>query len=127
MRLRPYFRLLLLAVPALLAACTATETSSESAAPRSTSTATTIAEPVPMTADEERRALYNSNRPAGSNRPTQSAPDATPNTLHLGEQAASINRYERPNTLNTNNANITTTETHLDRIDRSIPDTLRRP
>ena len=125
--MRTYFRYLLLAGPALLATCTATsETSAESAAPRSTSTATSVA-PVPMTPDEERRALYNSNRPAGSNRPAQTAPDATPNTLGLGEQAAGINRYERPNTLNTNDPNTTTTETHLDRIDRSIPDTLRQP
>jgi hypothetical protein len=54
-------------------------------------------------------------------------PDATPNTLRLGEQASDINRLKRPETLNTNDANITTTETRMQRIDQSIPDTSRRP
>lgn len=115
-------RLAALAVPALLAACSATETASERAAPSS--------QPIPteVNSDAARRAIYNSNGPVrGTSVPATPVPDATPNTQHLGEQASDINRYKRPETLNTNDANITPTETRMQELDRSIPDTLRRP
>ncbi|MVN77916.1 hypothetical protein GO988_16420 [Hymenobacter sp. HMF4947] len=114
-------RSLWLAAPALLAACTATEQTSEAAAPRAT--------PVPtqVVTDADRRAIYNSNGQARSVGTGSPIPDATPNTQRLGEQASDINRFKRPETLNTNDANNTTNETRLQRIDESIPDTLRRP
>ncbi len=102
-------------LPLLLAACSATERTAENAAPR--------AVPTEVVTDADRRAIYNSNAPATR----VPVPDATPNTLRLGEQASDINRLKRPETLNTNDANITTTETRMRRIDQAIPDTLRRP
>ena len=108
-----------LAAPALLAACTAAEQTSETAAPR--------AVPTQVVTDADRRAIYQSNRPAGSTANSSAVPDATPNTQRLGEQASDINRFKRPESLNTNDANNTTTETRLQRIDRATPDTLRRP
>lgn len=118
-----FFRLTCRAValalpPLLLAACSATERTAEVSAPRSV--------PTEVVTDADRRAIYNSNAPAGT--ATRAAvPDATPNTLRLGEQSSDINRLKRPETLNTNDANITTTETRMQRIDQSIPDTRRRP
>jgi hypothetical protein len=108
-----------LAAPALLGACTATEQTSEAAAPR--------ALPTEVVTDADRRAIYNSNGQVRSAATGIPIPDATPNTQRLGEQASDINRFKRPETLNTNDANNTTTETRMRRIDESIPDTLRRP
>ena len=105
--------------PLLLAACSATERTSEAAAPR--------AVPTGVVTDADRRAIYNSNAPAGTAAARPEAPDATPNTLRLGEQASDINRLKRPETLNSNDANITTTETRLRRIDQAQPEIQRRP
>ena len=104
--------------PLLLAACSATERTAENATPR--------AVPTEVVTDADRRAIYNSNSPTGA-ASRAPVPDATPNTLRLGEQASDINRLKRPETLNTNDANNTTNETRLQRIDQSIADTLRRP
>ena len=113
-----FLRAAALGSPLLLAACTASERTAENAAPR--------ALPTEVTTDADRRAIYNANAPRGAST-ISPAPDATPNTLRLGEQASDINRLKRPETLNTNDANSTTNETRLQRIDQSIPDTLRRP
>ncbi len=119
MRFPTSLRCLWLAAPTLLAACSATERTSEAAAPR--------AMPTEVVTDADRRAIYNSNGQVRSASTGIPIPDATPNTQHLGEQASDINRFKRPETLNTNDANNTTTETRLRRIDESIPDTLSRP
>ena len=119
MRFRFFARSLWLAAPVLLASCTATEQTSEAAAPR--------AVPTGVVTDADRRALYNSNGQVRSAATGSPVPDATPNTQRLGEQASDINRFKRPETLNTNDANNTTSETRLQRIDEAIPDTLRRP
>lgn len=117
MPFRHYLRLALLALPVLLANCTATEQTAENAAPRST--------PTEVNSDADRRAIYNSNGTAiQANTPV---PDATPNVMRLGENASDINRTKRPESINTNDANITTPETRLRRIDQSIADTVRRP
>ena len=107
-----------LVLPLALGACSASERTAESAAPRSV--------PTQVVTDADRRAIYNANTTRGTS-PAAAVPDATPNTLRLGEQASDINRLKRPETLNTNDANITTNETRMQRIDQSIPDTLRRP
>jgi hypothetical protein len=117
MSFRYTFRLAWLGLPVLLAGCTATEQTAENAAPRSL--------PTQVNSDADRRALYESN---GVN--TQAGapvPDATPNRMRLGEDAADINRRKLPGTLNTNNPNLATPETRLQRIDQSAADTLRRP
>ncbi len=119
MPFRYTFRLAWLVLPALLGSCTATEQTAENAAPRS--------QPLPtqVSSDADRRALYESN---GTN--TQAGapvPDATPNVMRLGENAADINRRKRPETINTNDPNLTTPETRLQRIDQVAADTLRRP
>ncbi|MGI4832910.1 MAG: hypothetical protein ACRYFK_05550 [Janthinobacterium lividum] len=122
MRCSPFFRPLALGAAVALAGCSASETASERAAPAS--------EPIPteVNSDAARRAIYNANSPVrGTSVPAAAVPDATPNTQRLGEQAADINRYKRPETLNTNDPNITPTETRMQELDRSIPDTLRRP
>ena len=111
------FRAALLGLP-LLAGCSATERTSEAASPRKV--------PTEVVTDADRRAIYDANGPRGA-ASRAAVPDATPNVLRLGEQASDINRLKRPGTLNTNDANITTNETRMDRIDQSIPDTLRRP
>lgn len=117
MPFRYHFRLAWLALPALLASCTATEQTAENAAPRSV--------PTEVNSDADRRAIYNSNGTAiQANTPV---PDATPNVMRLGEEASDINRSKRPENLNTNDANITTPETRLRRIDQSLADTVRRP
>ncbi|WP_460583798.1 hypothetical protein [Hymenobacter arcticus] len=118
MFLRYSLRAAALGLPLLLAACTASERTAENAAPRSI--------PTEVTTDADRRAIYNANAPRGAST-TSPAPDATPNTLRLGEQASDINRVKRPETLNTNDANNTTTETRLQRIDQTIPDPAPRP
>ena len=114
---RSYLRLAWLAGPALLASCTATERTAENAAPRSI--------PAEVNSDADRRAIYQSN--GNISRAGQPVPDATPNVMRLGEDASDINRAKRPETLNTNDANITTPETRLRRLDQPIADTLRRP
>jgi hypothetical protein len=122
MRFSPFVNLAALGAIAMLAACSATETASERAAP------TAEAIPTEVNSDAARRAIYNANAPVrGTSVPATPVPDATPNTQRLGEQASDINRYKRPETLNTNDPNNTTTETRMQELDRSIPDTLRRP
>jgi len=107
------FRAASLVLPLALTACSTAEQTAENAAPRSV--------PTEVTTDADRRAIYNSNAPRGSSA-TSAVPDATPNTLRLGEQAADINRLKRPETMNTNDANNTTTETRLQRIDQAMPE-----
>lgn len=117
-----FVRLICLAMPLGLAACSASETASERATP------TAEAIPTEVNSDAARRAIYNSNsRVQSTSVPAAPVPDATPNTQRLGEQAAGINSLKRPETLNTNDANITPTETRMQELDRAIPDTLRRP
>jgi|GEM_PF-995523 len=127
------FRAASLALPLALAACSASELSSETAAPRAESAAVPLTEtatpgvvPTAVNSDADRRAIYNANAARGA-APAVAVPDATPNTMRLGEQASDINRLKRPETLNTNDPNTTTTETRMRRIDQAIPDTLRRP
>ena len=122
MRFASFCRLAALASSALLAACSASETASERAAPAS--------QPIPteVNSDEARRAIYNANAPVRtSTAPLPPVPDATPNTQRLGEQASDINRYKRPETLNTDDPNNSSTETRMQNLDRAVPDTLRRP
>ena len=97
----------------LLPGCTATEQRAETAAPTAVRT------------DADRRAIYNS----GAGGSTRSAvPDATPNRVRLGEQAADINRAKRLENGNTNDPNTTTPETRLQRLEYAAPaDTVRRP
>lgn len=83
--------------------------------------------PTEVVTDADRRALYNSNGQVRSAATGIPIPDATPNTQRLGEQASDINRFKRLETLNTNDANNSTTETRMQRLDESIPDTLRQP
>ena len=115
-----------------LAACSATERTAETAAPRSVPTeqvvesATPGTVPTEVNSDADRRAIYNANAPRGS-ATRIAAPDATPNVMRLGEQASDINRVKRPETLNTNDANNTTTETRLQRIDQVVADPQRLP
>jgi len=121
-----------LALPLALASCSASELTTENAAPRAvsttplTETATPGVVPTEVNSDADRRAIYNANAPRGTAARTP-VPDATPNVLRLGEQASDINRAKRPETLNTNDANITTTETRMQRIDQSIPQPQPRP
>ena len=97
-----------------LPACTATEQRAE--------TATPSAVPTEVRTDADRRAIYNSN---GTN---SAVPDATPNRVRLGEQAADINRQKRIENANTNDPNTSTPETRLQRLNYNSPaDTLRRP
>ena len=100
----------------LLAACTATDQRAE--------TATPSAVPTQVRTDADRRAIYNSN----GNGTNSAVPDATPNRVRLGEQAADINRQKRIENTNTNDPNTTTPETRLRRLNYDSPaDTLRRP
>jgi len=115
---RFFYRAASVALPLALASCTATEQTAETAAPRSV--------PTEVVTDADRRAIYNANTTRGT-APAAAVPDATPNTLRLGEQASDINRVKRPETLNTNDANITTTETRMQRIDQSLPEVQPRP
>lgn len=105
---------LLALAAALLPACTATEQRAESAAPS--------AVPTEVRTDADRRALYNNAGGANS-----AVPDATPNRVRLGEQAADINRQKRIENVNTNDPNTTTPETRLQRLNYDAPlDTTRR-
>ncbi|MFD1871738.1 hypothetical protein [Hymenobacter bucti] len=117
MSFHTHLRLACLAASALLVSCTATEQTAENAAPRSI--------PTEVNSDADRRAIYQSN--GTISRAGVPVPDATPNVMRLGEDASDINRTKRPETLNTNDPNLTTPETRLRRIDQSIADTLRRP
>ena len=119
MSFRFAFRCLWVAAPVLLGACTTSELSSETAAPR--------AIPTQVVTDADRRAIYNSGSRVQSTTTSQPIPDATLNTQRLGEQASDINRTKRPESMNTNDNNTTTPETRVQRLDQSIPDSLRRP
>jgi hypothetical protein len=129
---RFFLRAASLGLPLALAACSASELTTENAAPRAapatplTETATPGVVPTAVNSDADRRAIYNANAPRGT-AARQPIPDATPNTLRLGEQASDINRLKRPETLNTNDANITTTETRMQRIDQAIPTQQTQP
>ncbi|MBD2721679.1 hypothetical protein [Hymenobacter armeniacus] len=95
-----------------LASCTATEQTAETAAPTQ------------VNSDADRRAIYNGNG-AGT---SSAVPDATPNRVRLGEQAADINRQKRIESVNTNDANTTSPETRIQRLNYPAPlDTVRRP
>jgi hypothetical protein len=119
----PFFRLksslCVLLLAAGLAACSVSDQVSE--------TATPSAVPTEVRTDADRRALYNSN---GASSPSgYPVPDATPNRVRLGEQAADINREKRIENVNTNDPNNTTPETRLRRLNTgtSVPlDTTRR-
>ena len=89
-----------------LAACSVSDQVSETATPG--------AVPTEVRTDADRRALYNSNgAPSRSGYPV---PDATPNRVRLGEQAADINREKRIENINTDDPNTTTPETRLKRL-----------
>ena len=88
---------------ALLPACSATEQAAETATPGAT--------PTEVRTDADRRAIYNNGNNTGS-----AVPDATPNRVRLGEQAAEINRQQRIENTNTNDPNTTTPETRLRRL-----------
>jgi hypothetical protein len=99
-----------------LAACSVSDQVSETATPSAVRT------------DADRRAIYNSN--GAPSRSGYAVPDATPNRVHLGEQAAEINREKRIENVNTDDPNNTTSETRLRRLNYSAPvplDTTRRP
>ncbi|WP_460551402.1 hypothetical protein [Hymenobacter daeguensis] len=103
----------------LLAACSVSEQTSETAAPTSV--------PTEVRTDADRRAIYNSNGVPSSG--GYAVPDATPNRVRLGEQAAGINNQKRIENVNTNDPNNTSPETRLQRLnyDAPLPDTTRRP
>ena len=111
---------LALGAAALLSACSVSEQTPETAAPAST--------PTEVRTDADRRAIYNSNGAGPSN--GYAVPDATPNRVRLGEQAAGINSQKRIENVNTNDPNNTTPETRLQRLQTNAPaplDTARRP
>ncbi|WP_345235383.1 hypothetical protein [Hymenobacter saemangeumensis] len=85
-----------------VAACSTSDQASETAAP---------AVPREVRTDAERRAIYRSGGHSTA------VPDATPNRMGLGEHASEINRRKRPETLNTNAPNNTTTKTRYERLD----------
>jgi len=102
-----------------LAACSVSDQVSETATPSVT--------PTEVRTDADRRAIYNSN--GVPSRGGYAVPDATPNRVRLGEQAADINREKRIENVNTNDPNTTTTETRLKRLGNNAPvplDTVRR-
>ncbi|GAA4027146.1 hypothetical protein GCM10022409_08900 [Hymenobacter glaciei] len=103
-----------------LAACSVSDQSSETGAPSAVPTA--------VRTDADRRAIYNSNGTPSSG--GYAVPDATPNRVRLGEQAAEINREKRIENVNTNDPNNTPPETRLRRLNNNAPaplDTARRP
>jgi hypothetical protein len=110
-----FSRLIPVGMLAWLTACTATEQSAETATP-------STGVPTEVRTDADRRAIYENNGVAPA------VPDATPNRMRLGEQAADINRRKRVENVNTNDANNTTPETRLRRLDYSspLPDTMQR-
>ncbi|MDO7846620.1 hypothetical protein Q5H92_09650 [Hymenobacter sp. M29] len=107
---RPWLALsLALALPA----CTATEQTAETAVPTS------------VNSDADRRAIYNSNGTGTVG--GRELPDATPNRVRLGEQAAGINSQKRIENVNTNDPNNTSPETRIQRLNYDPPvDTTRR-
>lgn len=106
---------LVLALAIGLPACSVTDQAAETSAPTTVRT------------DADRRAIYNSN--GAPSRGGYAVPDANPNNVHLGEQAAEINREKRIENVNTDDPNTTTTETRLKRLNTNAPiptDTTRR-
>ena len=102
-----------------LAACSVSDQASETAAPS--------AVPTQVRTDADRRAIYNSN--GAPSRSGYAVPDATPNRVRLGEQAADINREKRIENVNTDDPNNSTPETRLRRLNNNAPvplDTTRR-
>lgn len=102
---------LLLALAMGLPACSVTDQAAETSAPTVT--------PTQVRTDADRRAIYNSN--GAPTRGGYAVPDANPNNVHLGEQAAEINREKRIENSNTNAPNNTTTETRYRRLDGTTP------
>ena len=92
-----------------LAACSVSDQVSE----------TPSAVPTEVRTDADRRALYNSNGAPSST--GYAVPDATPNRVRLGEQAADINREKRIENVNTDDPNNTTPETRLRRLNNNAP------
>ncbi|MBO2009665.1 hypothetical protein [Hymenobacter negativus] len=109
---------LALSMAVLLSACSVSEQTAETAAP--------TAVPTEVRTDADRRAIYNSNGVPSSS--GYAVPDATPNRVRLGEQAAGINNQKRIENVNTNDPNNTSPETRLQRLnyDAPLPDTTRR-
>lgn len=102
-----------------LASCSVSDQASETAAPS--------AVPTEVRSDADRRAIYNSN--GAPSRSGYAVPDATPNRVRLGEQAADINREKRIENVNTDDPNNTPPETRLRRLNSNAPaplDTTRR-
>lgn len=117
--IRLYFSLNTLLLVGSLAACSVSDQVSETATPG--------AVPTEVRTDADRRALYNSN--GAPSRSGYAVPDATPNRVRLGEQAADINREKRIENINTDDPNTTTPETRLKRLNYNAPvplDTVRR-
>lgn len=107
-----YFRLSVVALAtALLSACSVSEQTSETAAPSRV--------PTTVRTDADRRAIYNSNGTGSSN--GYPVPDATPNRVRLGEQAATINSAKRIENANTNDPNTSSPETRLQRLSNDPP------
>lgn len=105
---------LLFAGIGFLTACTTADTVAETERPRLPSNIAT---------DADRQAAYNSGAGYGG-----SVPDATPGRVRLGEQASGINSRKRPESVNTDDANTTTPETRLRRLNGAPTDTIaRRP
>ena len=111
------------ALAALLAlpACTATEQSAETARP------SVVPVPTEVNSDADRRAIYNSGGTGTAGGRTYAVPDATPNVMRLGEEAAESNRRQRVGNLNSDDPNTTTPENRLWRVDPGapLPDTSR--
>ncbi|GAB3737391.1 hypothetical protein GCM10027594_18200 [Hymenobacter agri] len=108
---RFFYTLSALGAIASLAACSVSDQAAE--------TATPSAVPTEVRTDADRRALYNSN--GAPSRTGYAVPDATPNRVRLGEQAADINREKRIENVNTDDPNNTTTETRLRRLNNNAP------
>ncbi|WP_201979190.1 hypothetical protein [Hymenobacter rubidus] len=96
---------------ALLGACSVSEQNVETSAP------TTV--PTQVRTDADRRAIYNSNGTGTSQ--GYPVPDATPNRVRLGEQAADINRQKRIENVNTDDPNNASPETRLQRLNYAPP------
>ena len=94
-----------------ISACSVSDQASETATPSAT--------PSTVRTDADRRALYNSN--GAPSQGGYAVPDATPNRVRLGEQAADINREKRIENINTDDPNTTTPETRLKRLNNSAP------
>jgi hypothetical protein len=109
LRISGHARALLLATTCLMG-CSVSDQTSE--------TATPAAVPTTVRTDADRRAIYNSN--GVPSRGGYAVPDATPNRVRLGEQAAEINRDKRIENVNTDDPNNTTTETRLRRLTKPV-------